>query len=685
MLRRPIAESTPRSAVNRKILFAVASLPALLGLVAWATGVELGLLGTLLESYALAFLLTLLFWLSVRFLRLFLWRVSRRLAFSYFLFGILPVTLLLLLTALVAYIVTGFYLAHLHRDALGSLASDLHRTAARHLDHLILGQLPEERPELPVRIAFYHDGRRLGGDRDAPEQWQDWWPTSGDGGGAVLAAEGDGPPTLLAAARRGRHGIRVLFAGELEAELSRRSGVWVEHLRSDAARREGALTLTLYNREYPVRPLRTESDRDQLRQLFSPGEEEPGFLDRPSLVWVDVVQPLLDADDGATAAEYLSATLTASPRTVYRSLIAPSAEVGSWVYVVVFTTALLLFNIYVLAALMALLMIFGLSRAVNRLTDATQRVQRGDFSARIEVFRRDQVGALQSSFNGMAANLERLVAEAAQKEILEKDLTIARELQRSLLPDTLSAPAALRFATHFEPSSAIGGDYYDFIRLGSERLAVVVADASGHGISAGLRMAMVKSAIQLLCDQERRPEEVLGHLHRLLRERLYRSSRRSFVTATLAVVDGERGELVVTNAGHPPTYLLRAGEVREILLPSPPLGALGDDFAKATVELRPGDLVVWLSDGLIEAVDGNDDDFGYERIVDALAGPADDPETVRDRLLAAVGAHTGGRPPEDDRTVVVMAYRPVVADATSGEEPATSSAESSFSESPRKV
>ncbi|MEE8526115.1 MAG: SpoIIE family protein phosphatase, partial [Thermoanaerobaculia bacterium] len=347
------------------------------------------------------------------------------------------------------------------------------------------------------------------------------------------------------------------------------------------------------------------------------------------------------------------------------SLIAGSADFGSWVYLLFIGLALLLFNIWVIAVMMALLMIFSLSRAVNRMTDATQRVQHGDFSARIEIHRRDQIGALQGSFNAMAENLEELVADAARQELLEKDLEIARELQRSLLPDPAELPAAagLEFETYFEPSSAIGGDYYDLLPMPGDRLAVFIADVSGHGLSAGLRMAMVKSALLILCEREPDPRDVLRHLHRLLRSGFHRGHRRGFVTATLAIVDLERGELTIHNAGHPPTYLLRGGEVREIMLPSPALGGLDGELGQETVELEAGDVVVWLSDGLIEAQNSDSDgDFGYDRIVEALSGLDSDPAEVKEKLLGAVAEHTGGVPPEDDLTVVVMAYRPPTPD-----------------------
>ena len=285
---------------------------------------------------------------------------------------------------------------------------------------------------------------------------------------------------------------------------------------------------------------------------------------------------------------------------------------------------------------------------------------------RIPVRRKDQVGDLQRSFNQMAANLEGLVATAAQNEVLEKELEIAREIQESLLPTDLPQGEGVEFATLFEPSAAIGGDYFDILRLDDRRLAVVIADVSGHGLPSGLRMAMLKAALLILVDEGQEPERILERLDHMVRTQ---GGQRFFVTATLSLIDLERGLLELTNAGHPPTYLLRQGEVKEIALPGTPLGRLGRNYGRGTCELEPGDLVVWLSDGFIEALSPEGDPFGYERLLAALSGAAASAVEVRHRLLAAVEAHARGVPADDDRTLVVMHYR-APAETTEADAPA---------------
>ncbi len=649
--------------MTRKLLVVLLALPAAAGIALMWLGPDLGPAGTLLKAYAVTLVAVVGLWLLSKALHAFLWRVSRRLAFSYFLIGVVPIPLLLVLALVTSYIAGGFFIGHLYRDAVTSVANDLRFAAHRHMEQILRGTIEPIDQPIAIAFAYYRDGVKLAGAPEAPESWQDWWPVdsldelSSRLEPLPIVAGAGGAPPLAASVRDGSYGILAIFAGDLGRELSERSGIWVELIRSDEPRTADTTKITIRNREYWLELPRPESVED-LEEFLHPGESEPGFLDRASVAWPEISEPFLDLGTGEISAKYVSATLFANLRGLYYHLVSPTSKVNISVYGIFFAVAFLLIDIAIVATLMALLMIFGLSSAVNHLSTATGRVQRGDFSTRIEVRRRDQVGALQSTFNQLAANLENLVATAAQKEILGKEISIAQDLQHSLLPDTLAAPSSLSFAAHFEPSTAIGGDYYDLLPMAGDRLGIVVADVSGHGLSAGLRMAMIKSALALLTEEEDCPKQILRRLHLLMRDRLTSAENgRGFVTATLSLVDSVTGELVVTNAGHPPTYLLRAGVVTEIMLPSTPLGTLGGDYGQKRLQLLPGDVVVWLSDGLIEATDARQQDFGYERVTAALTGLEPEPIAVRDRLLEAIADHTGGGTPEDDRTLLVMSYR----------------------------
>ncbi len=658
----------PKSLPRRSLLLvgflvgAVVLVSAIAGLAGGAPWMALAA-----KMLALGAAILLALWLLARLLRRFLFRVGRRLAFSYFLIGVLPIPMAGLLLLLNAYLIAGYFTGHLYRDAVDRLHEDLQVAAEARAAHMAGGLSRTAAAEGDHVFAYYRFGERVAGDPRLPESWPAWLEESATGRGepdtgagraqrtgrAFVAWE-EGAPTLAAVAVTGDSAVVAVYAGDIENDLSRRAEVWVSLIRSDDPRRDSTIRLRVLAHEFALQPLLAKRRVESRAQFFGEEAETAGILDRPLLWWGEVSGPYRSLADGEVVAEFVTASLNGTLRTVFRNILSGAAEVNTAVWAGLISLTVLLSTIYALAAAMALYLIITLSRAVDRLSHATSAVQRGDFSARIPVRRRDQVGELQRSFNSMTANLEQLVASQAHKEILEKELEIARNLQKSLLPSILPSSDVVDFATLFEPSAAIGGDYFDILRIDDQRLAVVIADVSGHGLPTGLRMAMLKAALVILVEESKRPEEILRRLSEMVRADA--SDRRTFVTATVAVVDFRAGRLELTNAGHPPTYLVRAAGVEEILLPGNPLGALGETYGRTTVELATGDVAVWLSDGLIEAVGAAGEPFGYDRVREALAGPAPSAALVRDRLLAAVERHVKGRPPDDDRTLVAMRY-----------------------------
>ena len=470
-----------------------------------------------------------------------------------------------------------------------------------------------------------------------------------------FVARADGSPTLAATSKQGRRGVLATFKGPIESELARRSDVWVMLLRAEDPRKEGLIRLDWMGKEFVLQPLATRpkgAEREVFFDLQSEGETQSWWR-RPFVWWGELAGPFRSLHNGTPISEYLTASLNSTPRVIFRHLMGGSAEVNTAIWASLIAISGVLLSIYSLAIIMAFFMIFGLSRAVNQLSRATNAVRRGEFSIRIPVRRQDQIGELQQSFNEMAAGLDRSVLAVAQKEVMEKELKIARQLQESLLPADIPSSERVEFATLFQPSAAIGGDYFDILRLDEDRLVVVIADVSGHGLPTGLRMAMLKAALVILVEENKPPDEIFRRLSAMVRSE---QERRFFVTSTLAVVNLATGEMQLTNAAHTPTYLVREGDVTEIALTGHPLGALGDVYGRQTVELTNGDVIIWLSDGLVEATDETGDPFGYERLEEALRGSTASAAEVRDRLLAAEEVFTNGKPAEDDKTLVAMRY-----------------------------
>lgn len=644
-----------RAAVVASILLATVGVAA--------AGVPL--LSFLAKAFLVVTLLAFLTWLAAKAYQAFLWKVGRRLAFSYFLIGVVPIPMVALLAAGTAYVLATFFLGHLYRDALADLQHAQTEVADSMLDTFAAHQKPGAGSAEGFAFDYYRQGKWVGGAGLAPAAWPAWLTAApaaerGSGPAEVVhyARHGERAPTLAVAVEQGELGVVVTYEDDLAESLRRRTGAWVT-LSQGGAEGEEARVVKIEDEEIRIqrgqaRTLRKMRDDPVKAAFFKAQAKGEGWWDRPMIGWVQVAGPVYSLAGGEVLSRDLEAVVQATPRLLSRQLFAAGSEVNTALWAVLVGVTLILSTIYLFAELLAVYMIFGLSRAVNRLSAATAAVQAGDFSVRIPVRRTDQVGELQRSFNQMAANLEGLVATAAQKEVLEKELEIAREIQESLLPTDLPQGEGVEFATLFEPSAAIGGDYFDILRLDDRRLAVVIADVSGHGLPSGLRMAMLKAALLILVEEGQEPESILERLDHLVRAH---GGQRFFVTATLSLIDLEHGRLDLTNAGHPPTYLLRRGEVQEIALPGTPLGRLGRNYGRGSYPLEPGDLVVWLSDGFIEALGPAGEPFGYERLLAALRGPAASAVAVRTQLLAAVEAHAQGVPADDDRTLVVMHYR----------------------------
>jgi sigma-B regulation protein RsbU (phosphoserine phosphatase) len=238
-------------------------------------------------------------------------------------------------------------------------------------------------------------------------------------------------------------------------------------------------------------------------------------------------------------------------------------------------------------------------------------------------------------------------------------MELAREIQQSLLPDTHLQHAGVSVSAHFSPASEVGGDYFDIFPLSGRKVIVTVGDVAGHGVSTGLLMAMLKSAMGTLVLEGYSGVELLERVNRLL---LQQSVKHRMATLVIAAVDAEAELAEVTSCGHPPVlFVSPSGEVEEVLLSSLPLGTrLPVEPAWRRLAFPPGSKLLLYSDGLIEAANaagmalGPD---GLQRIVQA-SSERSAPELVT-AVLEGLVAHLDGSPLTDDLTVLVIEHSPV--------------------------
>ncbi len=343
-----------------------------------------------------------------------------------------------------------------------------------------------------------------------------------------------------------------------------------------------------------------------------------------------------------------------SPRNLSSQLFAQGVpEIGRVFWAIFGGLSALLLVVYLAALAVAFVLVGSITRNVNQLTRASQAIARGEFSVRVHSRSKNQIGDLARSFDGMAESIEGLLVETAKKERLESEIAIARTLQQKLLPAPGATLPGLSLLAHFEPLAEIGGDYYDYAQLPDGRSAVAIGDVSGHGLSTGLLVAMAKAGLSTLLESGLEGTPLFIKLNELI----HRSTdSRNYMTLALLAFDAATGDATLTNAGQLAPYRLSGGTVESLSLPSFPLGiSPRSDFPTARFELSPGDRLVFLTDGIIEAANSSGDPFGFERLEALLRVEAgSDPERLHEAILSAVAMHAAGHPAEDDRTLLVV-------------------------------
>ncbi len=257
---------------------------------------------------------------------------------------------------------------------------------------------------------------------------------------------------------------------------------------------------------------------------------------------------------------------------------------------------------------------------------------------------------------GLAVAFARQHHRLVRDELLERDLALARRIQRQMLPRQFPERPPYRFAAEYRPAAGVGGDFYDVLELGGGRLGVVVGDACGKGVSAALYAAKVLSDLRHEAAAARAggPADLLIRLNRLL---CLGNDESLFVTAVLAVLDPASGRVEVASAGHPlPVRRDRRGAASWFgAAGAGPLG-LHEDAAIASHagRLNPGEQLVLYTDGVTEALDPAGAVFGPERLLDTVRRAAPDPAAIAHGIGRAVHAFAGSAAPSDDLTVVCV-------------------------------
>ncbi|MDQ3169819.1 MAG: SpoIIE family protein phosphatase [Acidobacteriota bacterium] len=614
-----------------------------------------------------------------------LWRVRRKLIVSYVFIGLVPALLLLvfflfggqiIFTNVASYLFKSGYEGYMRsaQQIAQSAANDVARDPARAVEILEskVRNLAADYPGLSVAVVPVSSRSTVEASRAGA--WRHLDPptaplplrfrTDAFSGTIVCRAE-DGSDRLVIRAVAFPDGGAGLFAAiadmplgqELADRLKEATGITAAGV--DAAPAEPA------GRQIEPQPCLRSSETGPVGDMVV---AMPFRYDR-SLAFLDYV------DWKTGAAGRASVGLRVRLRELYAEITEAQSfpvggsgvNFGQAMLAFVLLIAVLFLIIEVAALVMGLALARSITTAVHGLFTGTERVRQGDFTHRIAVTSRDQLGELADSFNQMSSSIEHLLQQAAEKRRLEEELRIAREIQMSLLPSGSLDIPGLRMTALCVPAREVGGDYYDYFKLSDRRFGLLIADVSGKGTSAALYMAELKGLLLSLSQIHQSPRQLLIEVNRLLSDHL---DTRSFITMTYAVIDLDAATMVFARAGHTPLVYLpasaRPGAPRQAQVHTPDGMVLGlrvpniehlfpYHLHEQSLPLAPGDVVVLYTDGISEAMNTDGDLFGEARLSQIIEehGHLDVTE-LRERVLREVEAFAGAADQNDDLTMILL-------------------------------
>jgi sigma-B regulation protein RsbU (phosphoserine phosphatase) len=365
-------------------------------------------------------------------------------------------------------------------------------------------------------------------------------------------------------------------------------------------------------------------------------------------------------------------SVTSRPALLYAQLFGSAVVVRTIVRYVLITLTIIFALLELIAFIMAVRLNRTITNAVADLYRATIAIDSGDFAHRIQVRRRDQLGALSTSFNTMSESLERLLEQQREKERMQSELEIAQEVQNNLFPQGEVDMPGLELHGVCKPARTVSGDYYDFLIMGESELTLAMGDISGKGISAALLMASLHSAVRAYrfagedcLDDKGAVRHLLngnatfsspGKVLSMLNRHLYRTTQpEKYATLFLAHYNTNTRKLLYSNGGQLPPFVLCAdGNVRRLDRGGSVIGLLNNlEYEEGTVTLDPGDILIAYSDGVTEP-ENEFGEFGEERLIELVQRHRHLPlAAISLQVMQSLRAWIGDQEQPDDITLVL--------------------------------
>ncbi len=605
-----------------------------------------------------------------------LWRIRRKLVISYLLIGLVPTVLILAFFVVMGYFSLGQMSSYMlnttvqRAETNASRAADLtlaqlgarRESASRFRDGVVRRVLEERTEKLPDSLpgagSIYLEHRR--GRIQRVVATSDWtatpevgtrlpdWLAEGFQGtvqiaGSTFTAGSSSPAS-------GSESATVIVLAPLRGVLDRAAlelGFHVDQVLASVA-----------------------SDSDE-SNVFAPlgGAPKPPIQARPSWTipwWALFSTERFDAPQSESS-QLVFVQFGFPFINFYQSIASGALPLGPSrpdVGQLLVTGMVLLAGLFLVIQVFAIFVGFVLARSitgsVHALSQGTEHVRQGDFSYKVHIRSRDQLGELAESFNLMTTSIQDLLRQGAEKERLEEELRIARSIQMSLLPKDRVHVAGLSISALCLPATEVGGDYYDFIPIDEDRCALLIADVSGKGTSAALYMAELKGLVLSLSQIYHSPRKLLVEANKILAANM---DSRSFITMVYAVIDMKQRVMTYARAGHNPIFHLPASSPLEIDVLAPDGMGLALDkgphfervLREASVPLGTGDLFLFFTDGLSEAMNPDSELFGEDRIRAIVEKNQElDMEELREKMVDEVFDFSAGAMQHDDMTMVLV-------------------------------
>jgi sigma-B regulation protein RsbU (phosphoserine phosphatase) len=364
--------------------------------------------------------------------------------------------------------------------------------------------------------------------------------------------------------------------------------------------------------------------------------------------------------DKAGERQPVFAAFSARPSILNGRIFSSLGEFGSSRVLGFELVALFLLLIGIAGLITGFVLMRAITGAVAELYRATQFVQAGDLTHKVKIERRDQLGILGESFNLMTGSISSLIEEQRQRQRLENEISIAREVQNQLFPQRVPSVPGVEVEAICKAARTVSGDYYDFIQLSPTHIAIAIADISGKGISAALLMASLQAALrsQLLApgSDTMSTAELVSRLNRHL---VRNTGDDRFATFFVAVYDSSTRILRYTNAGHLPAFCISGDHACYLDKGGMVLGVFEDyEYEEGTESVPPNSTLVGYSDGLVEPENVYGEEFGITRLRDsAIRLNGSSPRVVAQGMMQAAEEWAGTPEQADDMTVIVARLR----------------------------